>query len=45
MLPVKPLSGNCDTPYFIILLCLMPDGFSYCQPKSAATEWINMSQV
>ena len=27
-------------PYFIILLCLMPDDFT-CQGESAATHWVN----
>jgi hypothetical protein len=29
-----------DEPYFIILLCLMPDKFT-CQGESAATQWVN----
>jgi hypothetical protein len=28
-----------DVPYFIILLCLMPDDFT-CQGESAATQWV-----
>jgi hypothetical protein len=29
-----------DAPYFIILLCPMPDDFT-CQGESAATQWVN----
>jgi hypothetical protein len=29
-----------DAPYFIRLLCLMPDDFT-CQGESAATQWVN----
>jgi hypothetical protein len=29
-----------DAPYFIILLCLMPDDFTR-QGESAATQWVN----
>ena len=29
-----------DAPYFVILLCLMPDAFTR-QGESAATQWIN----
>ena len=28
-----------DAPYFIILLCLMPDDFTH-QGESAATQWV-----
>jgi hypothetical protein len=28
-----------DAPYFIILLCLTPDGFTH-QGESAATQWV-----
>jgi hypothetical protein len=28
-----------DVPYFIILLCLMPDDFT-CEGESAATQWV-----
>jgi hypothetical protein len=38
MHPVNPLSGN--VPYFIILLCLMPDNFTR-QGESAVTQWDN----
>ena len=31
-----------DVPYFIILLCLMPDNFT-CQGESAATQWVNLT--
>ena len=34
---LTPLS--CTVPYFIILLCLMPDDFT-CQGESAAIQWI-----
>ena len=37
----NPLSGK-NAPYFIILLCLMPDGFTH-QGESAATQWVNQS--
>ncbi len=37
MHPVNPLSDNA--PYFIILLCLMPDDFTH-QGESAATQWV-----
>jgi hypothetical protein len=30
-----------DAPYFIILLCLMPDNFTR-QGESAATQWVNI---
>jgi hypothetical protein len=40
MHPVNPLSGN--VPYFIILLCLMPDNFTR-QGESAATQWVNQT--
>jgi hypothetical protein len=30
-----------NAPYFIILLCLMPDDFT-CQGESAATQWVNL---
>jgi hypothetical protein len=36
---INPLSGNA--PYFIILLCLTPGGFTR-QRESAATQWINI---
>jgi hypothetical protein len=28
-----------DVPYFIIVLCLMPDDFTW-QQESAATQWL-----
>ena len=31
-----------DAPYFIILLCLMPDDFTH-QEKSAVTQWVNQT--
>ncbi len=31
-----------DAPYFIILLCLMPDDFTH-QGESAATQWVNQT--
>jgi hypothetical protein len=31
-----------DAPYFIILLCLMPDDFTH-QGESAATQWVNIT--
>jgi hypothetical protein len=31
-----------DAPYFIILLCLMPDDFTR-QGESAATQWVNQT--
>jgi hypothetical protein len=31
-----------DTPYFIILLCLMPDDFPQ-QGESAATQWVKFA--
>jgi hypothetical protein len=30
-----------DVPYFIILLCLMPDDFT-CQGESAASQWVTL---
>ena len=45
---VLPLNGltkqsvNPDAPYFIILLCLMPDDFTH-QGESAATQWVNQT--
>ena len=36
----NPLSGN--VPYFIILLCLMPDNFTR-QRESVATQWVKQS--
>ena len=31
-----------DAPYFIILVCLIPDDFTL-QGKSAATQWVNQT--
>ena len=31
-----------DAPYFIILLCLMPDDFTH-QGESVATQWVNQT--
>ena len=31
-----------DVPYFIILLCLMPEDFT-CQGENAATQWVNQT--
>jgi hypothetical protein len=36
---INPLSGNA--PYFVILLCLMPDDFTR-QGENAATQWVNI---
>jgi hypothetical protein len=33
-----------DTPYFIILLCLMTDNFT-CQGESAATQWVKSKLI
>ena len=33
---------SSDAPYFIILLGLMPDDFTY-QGKSADTQWVNQT--
>ena len=30
-----------DAPYFIILLCVMPDSFTHERGISAAMQWIN----
>ena len=32
---------HLDAPYISILLCLMPDDFTY-QVESAATQWVNL---
>jgi hypothetical protein len=38
-LPLKGLTPYA--PYFVILLCLMPDNFTH-QGESAATQWVNL---
>jgi hypothetical protein len=32
-----------NAPYFVILLCLMPNDFT-CQGESAATQWVNLQK-
>jgi hypothetical protein len=33
-----------DVPYFIILICLMPDDYTR-QGESAATQWVNNNNL
>jgi hypothetical protein len=33
-----------DVPYYIILLCLMPDDFTH-QGESAATQWVKHGKL
>jgi hypothetical protein len=33
--------GNGNAPYFIILLCLMPDNFTH-QGESGGAQWVNV---
>jgi hypothetical protein len=33
-----------DAPYFIILLCLMPDDFTR-QGKNTVTQWLNFNSI
>jgi hypothetical protein len=35
---------NPDAPYFSILLCLTPDGFTR-QVESAATQWVRNMKI